>query len=97
MSETELLSKRVGAAAKAGWWTMLLVLLYIALQWSSFLAAIYYKPAWLLSLLGGGELNQPEVHKILLYFEAAFELIMLVALVVVVWMSIWARKLKRAA
>ena len=97
MSETEFLAKRVRAAAGAGWWTMLIVLIYALLQWCGFLAIIHYQPYWIRSWWGGGDLDWPEIHQLLLLFQAIFELVMLVALVVVVWMSIWARKLKRAA
>jgi hypothetical protein len=48
----DVLEKRVKAAAVAGWWTVLIVLGFILLQWLAYLAAMSARPAWLLSLWG---------------------------------------------
>ena len=96
MSESELLAKRVRAAAVAGWWTILIVAVVMTVQWFGFLALMHCKPAWLLTLWGGGELDWPTVHKIVLYFFSVFKLMLFAAVVATLWLTLWARRLKRA-
>ena len=96
MNGSELLAKRVRAAAVAGWWTILIIGVAMTAQWFFFLSLLHYKPAWLLTLWGGGELDWPAVHTIVLYFFAVFKLMLLAAVVAALWLTLWSRRLKRA-
>ena len=92
----EILAKRVRSAAVAGWWTILIVAVLMTVQWFVVLAILHYQPRCLLALWGGGDLDWPDVHQILLQFFAYFKLMMLAVVVVVIWLSLWSRGLKRA-
>ncbi len=96
MNGSEQLGRKVRAAAVAGWWTVLIAAVVMTVQWFVCLAYLYYKPAWLLSLWGGGELDWPTVHTIVLYFFVVFKLMLFAAVVAALWLTLWARRLKRA-
>ena len=96
MNGSESLAKRVRAAAVAGWWTVIIMAVIMAAQWLVVLAFLQHRPAWLLSLWGGGELDWPGVHVIMLYFFGAFKLILFAAVIIVIWLTLWARRLKKA-
>lgn len=44
--------KRVRAAAVAGWWTLLVAVSFLTLQWFAYLAVMSARPAWLVTLWG---------------------------------------------
>jgi hypothetical protein len=46
--------KKVRAAAVAGWWTVLIAVLFVTLQWIIYLVVMSDRPAWLLSMWGPG-------------------------------------------
>ncbi len=96
MNGSESLAEYVRAAAVAGWWTVLIAAVFMTVQWFMFLAIMRSRPAWLLKLWGGGELDWPTVHKIVLQFFAVFKLMLFAAVVVVVWLTLWSSQLKGA-
>ena len=91
------LPKRVGAAAAAGWWTILIAVVWLLIGWLAFLAIMRARPGWLLYCWGGGDLTWSTVHTIWLWFFGVFKVAVPVAVLIVVWLSLWARQLKRAA
>lgn len=91
----ESLANRVRSAAVAGWWTILIIGIFMMVQWFFVLAILSIRPAWLLSLWGGGDLDWPEVHTIIIYFFGAFKLILFTFVIVVIWLTLWSRRLKR--
>ena len=48
----DIFEKRVRTAAVAGWWVVLITLVFVVLQWLVYLAVIHARPAWFLSLWG---------------------------------------------
>ena len=90
------LAKRTRAAATAGWWTLLIAAIWLTLGWLTSLALLSARPKWLLTLWGGGELTWTTVHTITLGAMAAFKMILLVALLLVIWLTLWSCRLKRA-
>ncbi len=46
----ESLANRVRSAAVAGWWTILIIGIFMMVQWFFVLAILSIRPAWLLSL-----------------------------------------------
>ena len=98
----ETLQKRVRSAAMAGWWTILIAAVWMTVGWLAFLAIMHTEPGWLLRLWGypdtdnlhwDGEWGQ--VHGIILYFFAAFKLMLFAFVIVVIWLTLWSRRLKR--
>ncbi len=90
----EELATRVRSAAIAGWWTLLVTAVFIGLQWALFLIVMEYKPAFVLSLWG--DANWETVRTVWLWCTAVFKLCVWVAAMVVVWLSLWARRLRRS-
>ena len=48
----DIFEKRVRAAAVAGWWTVLIAVGFITLQWIIYLVVMSARPAWLLVMWG---------------------------------------------
>ena len=44
--------EKVRAAAVAGWWTILIAVAFIVLQWLVYLTVIHTRPSWFLSMWG---------------------------------------------
>lgn len=95
MNGTGSLAKRVRAAAVAGWWTILIAAVWMTAGWFVFMAILNARPEWLLKLWGGGDLDWPDVHRIVLQFYAVFKLMLFAVVMVVIWLSLWSRRLKR--
>jgi len=94
----ESLPKRVGAAAVAGWWTVLIAVAWLLVGWMVWMAILRARPDWLLILWGLEESGDWKlVRTLTLWFFGVFKVVVLVAVMIVVWLSIWAGKLKRAA
>jgi len=95
MNGTISLSKRVGSAAIAGWWTVLIVATWMTVAWFVWLAILNAKPDWLLRLWGGGDLDFSTIRTIVLCFFTAFKLLLFVLVIMTIWLTFWANRLKR--
>ncbi|MCD4699429.1 MAG: hypothetical protein K8R91_02515 [Phycisphaerae bacterium] len=91
----DLLAKRVRSAAVAGWWTVLIAAVWMTAGWFAFLAFLHYQPEWLLKLWGGGDLDWTDVQGIVLWFFAVFKLMLFAVVMVVIWLTLWSKRLKR--
>mgnify|MGYP005660179251 CR=1 FL=1 len=88
---------RVKAAAAAGWWTILLAVLWMTVSWLWFLCLMQVRPDWLLTLWGGGTVSWETMQEIALWFFGVWKLIMWFAFLVVIWLSLWARRLRKTS
>ena len=68
---------------------------WMTVAWFVWLAILNAKPEWLLRLWGGGDLNFSDVRNIVLWFFAAFKLILFVIVAIAIWLSFWARQISR--
>ena len=50
----DVFENRVRAAAIAGWWTLLIAVGFVLLQWILYLAVTTARPAWFLAMWGPG-------------------------------------------
>lgn len=89
-------AKRVRSAAIAGWWTLLIAAIFLLVNWSAYLAIMGCKPAWMLKFWGGNDIQWTTIQTIWLWFTAAFKMSVWIAAMVVVWLSLWARRLRKA-
>jgi len=87
-------TKRVRAAAAAGWWTILIVYCFLILQWLLYLFIMSRHPSWMLNLMGEG-LTWQTYQMLWLWGIGAFKLGVLLMAVIVVWLTIWGRRLSR--
>jgi hypothetical protein len=88
-------AQRVRSAAIAGWWTLLIATVFLAVQWVGYLIIIGSKPDWILRFWGGGDMDWGTIQTIWIWMTAVFKLIVWVAAMLVIWLSLWARRLAR--
>jgi len=94
----ETLQKRVRSAAVAGWWTVLIVAIWMTVAWLALLVILNSKPGWIMWLWGfpdADSLHWRQMRIIVLQFFAVFKLMLFVFVVVVIWLTLWSRRLKR--
>ncbi|HUN54133.1 MAG TPA: hypothetical protein VMU29_03155 [Smithella sp.] len=90
----EILIKKIRTAAVAGWWTLLIAYCVLLIQWFAYLLIISRQPAGYLCLFGEG-VTWPEVRTIWLWGMVAYKLGVAMMLFVVIWLTLWARQLKK--
>jgi uncharacterized membrane protein YhaH (DUF805 family) len=86
--------KRVRDAALAGWWTLLAAAGFLMLQSVIYLLVMSGRPAWFLSL-EGPDVSWQEVHNLWFLGLAFFKFYLLLLAVVVLWLTLWARQLRK--
>ena len=93
----EPLPQRVRAAASAGWWTILIGGIWITVGWLIWLAILRNRDAcgWMLELWGGEPLGWSDVQSLVLRVIALMKVILLAMLLIVIWLTFWARGLRR--
>jgi hypothetical protein len=91
----EIFEKRVKAAAVAGWWTVLITVAFITLQWIIYLVVMHTRPAWFLSMWGP-EVNWAFVHIVWFWAIVVLKFILWLTILVVIWLTLWARQLRKA-
>jgi len=87
-------TKRVRAAAAAGWWTVLIAYVILLIQWLAYLTVMSGQPAAWLSLWGGGA-TWPEIRMVWLWGMVAFKLVVGTMFFAAVWLTLWARRLAK--
>jgi len=90
----DVFAKRVKAAAIAAWWTVLIALGFILLQWLAYLAATSARPAWLLSLWGPN-ISWDLVQNVWFWGVAFLKIWMFLMASVAIWLTLWARQLRK--
>ena len=88
-------AQHVRAAAIAGWWTLLIATIFLNVQWVAYLSIMASKPAWMLRFWGGGDVHWSSIQTIWIWITAVFKMIVWVAAMLVIWLSLWARRLTR--
>jgi len=83
----------VRSAAIAGWWTILIGALFLTLQWLASQLLLSAKPAWLLALWGP-DVTWETVRTVWLWAMAIFKMCLWVMTLLVIWLSLWSRRLK---
>ena len=86
--------KKVRAAALAGWWVILIAVGFLTLQWLIYLAVMSTHPTWLLSMWGPG-VDWPFVQSVWFWAMVAFKFCVWLMVLVVLWLTLWARQLRK--
>jgi hypothetical protein len=89
------LATRVRCAAVAGWWTLLIAAAVLMLDWIVYLIVVPAQPAFVLTLWGPGA-TWPEVRTLWFWFLAGFKVCLGVGALLLVWLTLWARQLRRS-
>jgi hypothetical protein len=96
MDANALFASRVRAAAGAGWWTILIAALWMTGAWLVWLWILSAQPGWA-AALWGGKIDWDQIRALMIKFFALSKLVLFLAAMTVIWLSLWARKLKRLA
>ncbi|MFA5179901.1 MAG: hypothetical protein WC405_01150 [Syntrophales bacterium] len=90
----DLFTKKVRAAAVAGWWTVLIAYCILLIQWFAYLLIIPRQPSGMLFFWGEGVTWQ-EIRTIWLWAMVAYKLGVAMMIFVVIWLTLWARQLAK--
>ena len=85
--------RKVRSAAIAGWWTLLVAVLMVLALWGAFLAASARRPPWVSTLWGG--ISWETMQTVFLWAIVVFRLTIWVMFLVVLWLTLWSRRLRR--
>jgi hypothetical protein len=86
--------KKVRAAAVAGWWVILIAYLLLTVTWVAYLNIVSARPEWLLTIWGG-DVSWTFVHTVSLWFMGVFKLVVWLLFLVVLWLTLWARQVRK--
>jgi len=86
--------KKVRAAAVAGWWVVLVGIGFVTLIWLMYLAVMSYQPGWILAMFGPG-ITWPLVQNVWFWAAAGFKFCIWLLTFVVLWLTLWARQLRK--
>ena len=87
---------RVSAAAAAAWWTILIGAVVMTAWWFGFLCMMKLRPGWILRLRGAG-MTWDQVQSTVIIFFAVLKMILTVTALAALWLTLWGRRLRRAA
>jgi len=88
-------TRRVQAAAAAGWWAILILALWMIVAWILVVVLLSKEPQWVLKLLGG-QMTWPTLRTVYVWGFAAMKLMLWAFLTVVIWLTLWGRRLRKA-
>jgi hypothetical protein len=91
----ETFEKKVRAAAVAGWWVVLLGYVLLIVIWVAYLAIVSGRPGWLLTMWGGGDISWAYMQTMSLWFMGVFKLFLWFLFLVALWLTLWARQLRK--
>ena len=86
--------KKVRAAAVAGWWVILLGYALLTLTWGVYLALVSARPAWMRAVWGP-DVSWDFMQVVSLWFLGVFKLFLWFLILVVLWLTLWARQLRK--
>jgi hypothetical protein len=95
MSDEEL-AKRVRAAAGAGWWTVLVLAVWMVGAWVFWLAIMHLRPMWLVPLWGGDADDKffwDRAQTASLLVMGGMKVLLMALVAACIWLSLWARRL----
>jgi hypothetical protein len=80
----DMFEKRVRSAAVAGWWTLLVAVIFLVIQW------IAYSNI-------SRDINWVGIRNVWFWMIAVFKLCVWLMALVVIWLTLWARQLRKQA
>ena len=86
--------KKVRAAAVAGWWVVLIGYSLLLVTWAAYLGLVSARPAWLL-MMWGPDVSWDFMQTVSLWFMGVFKLFIWFLFLVVVWLTLWTRQLRK--
>jgi hypothetical protein len=93
---TDHFERHVRAAAVAGWWVVLAAAGLFTVSWLGYLYIVPARPSWLLTLWGP-DISWEFVENVWFWGIAEFKLIVWLMAVAALWLTLWARQLRKTA
>ena len=93
----DVFEKRVRGAAVAGWWTLLIAIGFVLIQWIGYRLLMSARPAWLLSLCWGPDTTWSFVQTVWFWGIAIMKICIWPLALVTLWLTLWARQLRKQA
>jgi hypothetical protein len=90
----DIFEKRVRTAAIAAWWTILVGVFFLILQWILYLIFMSSHPAWLL-WLWGPDTGWPFIQTVWFWATALFKAFLGMLTVIALWLTFWSKKLRK--
>ncbi len=87
--------RKVRAAGVAGWWTLLVGAAVLVVQWFAYLFIMRARPAWAMPLLGPG-VTWDYLQNVWWLATAFLKILLLVLALGCLWLTLWARQLRKA-
>jgi hypothetical protein len=87
--------RKVRAAAVAGWWALLIAVAFLTLQWLVYLHIAHHGPSACMLLLWGPGVDWAFVQNVWFWMTAIFKLCVWLLALIVVWLTLWARQLRK--
>jgi hypothetical protein len=85
---------RLRTAASAGWRTLAVAAALFLVQWLAYRVVVSARPAWVLELWGAGT-DWEQVRTTWFWFLAGFKVALLAVALLLVWLTLWARELRK--
>jgi hypothetical protein len=92
----DVFEKRLRAAVVAGWWTLLIAVGFLLIHWIVYLVVMSTHPAWMLSWCGPN-ITWSFLQTVWFWAIAIFKLCVGLLAMVVLWLTLWARQLRKRA
>jgi hypothetical protein len=86
--------KKVRAAAVAAWWVVVIGYALLTVVWLVYLALVTTRPAWLLAVWGQ-DVAWDFMQTVSLWFMGVFKLFLWFLFLAALWLTLWARQLRR--
>ena len=93
----DIFEKRVRAAAVAGWWTLLIDVGFLLIQWIAYRVAMSVHPSWLLSFWWGPDTTWSFVQTTWFWGLAIMKIGILPLALMTLWLTLWAKQLRKQA
>ena len=89
--------KRLRTAVRAGWCTIIVGVMMMTVSWLGYLCLMHARPDWIRTMWGGESLTWDQMQTTVLWFFSIFKLILWTAMLGALFLTLWARNLKKAA
>jgi hypothetical protein len=86
----------VHSAAVAGWWTFLVAIAFLLLQWAIYLGVMAVQPAWALSFWGPGA-TWESIRAVWFPALVVMKLTLWPLGLAALWLTLWAKQLRTRA
>jgi hypothetical protein len=85
---------RLKAFVRAGWWTVLIGGIFLALQWIFYLVFMSSRPSWLPAMWGQG-IGWETIQSLWLWITAIFKLCLWLMALVMICLTLWSHGLRK--